>query len=236
MTKPIFLNNSNIRLFVGRLYNHDYLWFSSNEISKVSITIPVIHNYALSYALSSYSYGVYTGSTPRYFEDLPKMSLYATPAVAEVSSRTSITFNAINSLTLRTDDGPNVNTPDLGRRVYLDPVTAQTYAKPAPGFHFYVFTYDGFNPPGVVRLGKKGAAVRIVWQEIMDATAYYKESPVMPTHPVNPLDVSGNVFEYDPIAIPPHLLFRIARITNDWFVFFGSHIVLLPKLVRERCA
>ena len=55
-----------IRLFVGRLYNHDYLWFSSTEISKVSATLPVLHNYALCYALSGYERGVALGSIPTY--------------------------------------------------------------------------------------------------------------------------------------------------------------------------
>ena len=48
--EPIRLADHGVRLFAGRLYNHDYLWFSSTEISKVSTTLPVIHNYALTYA------------------------------------------------------------------------------------------------------------------------------------------------------------------------------------------
>jgi hypothetical protein len=27
------------------------------------------------------------------------------------------------------------------------------------------------------------------------------------------------------VAIPPHLIFRIAEIRNDWFVIFDEHVV-----------
>lgn len=84
MTDSIPLGEHGIRLYVGRVYNHDYLWFSSNEISKLSATQPVLHNYALSYALSQRSWGVCVGSVPRYLEDeegeFGSMPVYATPA------------------------------------------------------------------------------------------------------------------------------------------------------------
>ena len=99
MANAIRLYEHGVRVFAGRLYNHDYLWFSSNEISKVSITQPVLHNYALCYAISQRSYGAYLGSTPKYVEDpdgeFNAMPLYATPAHAdhpEHISRTTITF------------------------------------------------------------------------------------------------------------------------------------------------
>ena len=78
MNEPLDLNSRGIRLYSARLYNHDYLWFSSFEISKMAGTAPAIHSYALSYAISSYSYGVYSGGGPRYEEDLspcPHMQL-----------------------------------------------------------------------------------------------------------------------------------------------------------------
>lgn len=80
MSERLDLNAQGIRLYAGRLYHHDFLWFSSFEISKTAATFPLIHNYALSYAVSGYSHGVYRGSTPRYAEDLNAMPAYATPA------------------------------------------------------------------------------------------------------------------------------------------------------------
>ena len=41
MSSAISLKEKGIRVFNCRLYNHDYLWFSSYEISKISSTIPI---------------------------------------------------------------------------------------------------------------------------------------------------------------------------------------------------
>jgi CRISPR-associated protein Csc1 len=224
-----------VRVFAGRLYNHDYLWFSSTEISKVSVTLPVLHNYALSYALSHFERGVSIGSVPQYATDLAAMPLYATPAEALSAERTVITFNAIDSVTLRTDVKPNVNTPDLGKRIYLDPIYEQrSVQSPVRGYQVYVFSFDQRAPRSVTRLGKKGCPVRMRWTELQRPIARLLDDPQRPTHPVNPLDVSGQLLRYEPIAIPPHLLVREAEIAHDWFISSGGHRIHVPKLVLER--
>lgn len=234
MSSRLDLGAQGLSLYAGRLYNHDYLWFSSLEISKTSATHPVIHNYALSYALNGYSYGVYLGNAPRYEEDLSSMQGYATPARPEHNpARTRITQNAVNSRTLRTDDAPRgTNSPALGWRLVLDPVwrQASTVGRPT-GFTFYLFARGSFNPPGVVRLGKKGCPVRLDWEEIVPAVAVFADEPVPPSHAVNPLDISGEPVSYDPVPIPPHLVLREATIRRDWFVFSGRHRVHLPRRV-----
>ncbi len=236
MKTAISLNNSSIRLFHCHIYNHDYLWFSSFEISKVSTTLPVIHNYALSYSMGDFSYASYSGSTPNYEEDLKSMRLYCTPGYAEYFSMSKITYNAINDKTLRTDDAvKGLNTPKLGWRNYINPVVEDNNSKLSNGFKFYLFTYDGSLPKGVTRLGKKGCAMRITWYEIQNPLAIFKESQVRPGHTINPLDISGNVISYDPLIIPPHLLFRTAEICNDWFIFAGKDVVHLPGRVKEKC-
>jgi len=228
VTEQLDLNSQGIRLNAGTLYNHDYLWFSSFEISKTAATAPLIHNYALSYAVSGYSYGVYVGNTPRYDEDLASMPAYATPArpLGPVS-RTRFTQNAVNSRSLRTDDAPRgSNSPSLGWRLVLDPVW-RTNGVPgaSPGFLFYLFAKNEFRPPCVVRLGKKGCPIRFDWQEISPAVAVFATHAVRPTHAVNPLDAQGEIVSYDPVAIPPHLIFRFAEIRKDWFVFSGEHVI-----------
>lgn len=237
MADRLDLNTRGIRLYAGRLYNHDYLWFSSFEISKTAATFPLIHNYALSYAVSGYSYGIYVGSAPRYEEDLAAMPAYATPARPEgVVSRTRFTQNAVNSKTLRTGEKKiypylrSINTPELGWRLVLDPVWRGSAMGSVPsGFVFYLFAREGFRPPPVVRLGKKGCPIRFEWEEIASAVAVLTESAVHPTHAVNPLDVQGEILSYDPLPIPPHLIFRTAEIRKDWFVFAGEHRVLVPR-------
>lgn len=232
MNGRLDLNAQGIRLYAGCLYNHDYLWFSSLEISKTAATLPLIHNYALSYAISGYSYGVYVGNTPRYIEDLNAMPAYATPARPQGTvARTRFTQNAVNSRTLRTDDAPRGrNSPALGWRLVLDPVWRTGVLQEEPvGFTFYLFARGPFRPPPVVRLGKKGCPIRLEWDEISPAVATFTESGVSPTHSVNPLDVQGELVSYEPLSIPPHLILRTVEVCRDWFVFSNEHVVHIPR-------
>jgi CRISPR-associated protein Csc1 len=239
MAQTIRLHERGVRVFAGRLYNHDYLWFSSNEISKMSTTQPILHNYALCYALSQRSYRVCIGSTPKYVEDMAgefgAMPLYATPAHASNVKRTTITFNAVDSLTLTTGDSKTMNTPNLGKRVYLnlawEPHGAQ---HPQLGYEFYAFTFDGYHLPSAFRLGKKGSPIRVRWEELPDAMAVFRDQPQRPTHVINPLDVSGQLISYDPVSIPPHLLLRTVTLERDWFVLSGPHRIHVPKTVIAR--
>jgi CRISPR-associated protein Csc1 len=237
MRRAISLHDHGVRVFSCRLYNHDYLWFSSHEISKISTTLPVLHNYALTYSLGDFSYGISHDTAPHYAQDLERISLYATPATASSYSRTRITYNAVNSRSLRTDDAPRgINSPDLGWHNYIDPVYAgDDRSAQQLGFACYVFTFEGQQPKGVARLGKKGAAVRIRWEEIESPVAVWREEPIRPTHALNPLDISGQVTAYEPVGIPPHLVLRTAEVRADWFVLAGPHRVHIPVRVLKRC-
>jgi CRISPR-associated protein Csc1 len=241
MANAIRLYERGVRVFAGRLYNHDYLWFSSNEISKVSTTQPILHNYALCYALSQRSYSVCVGSMPKYVSDpdaeFGAMPLYATPAdaTAENVKRTTITFNAVDTRTLTTGDSKTLNTPNLGKRIYLNLQWEGGNAeRPSKGYTFYVFTFDQYHPPGVARLGKKGCPVRLRWDEISQPLALFREGQQRPSHLINPLDVNGQVVSYDPVMIPPHLLLRTPTLAADWWVFSERHAIQVPKRVLER--
>lgn len=233
--KTINLQEKGIRVFYGRLYNHDYLWFSSSEISKIITTIPVIHNYALSYALSYFSYGVFEGNKPRYSDDLRQMPIYATPAINLQATKITISFNAMDDLTLTTGVSKKSNTPNLGKRVYVNPIfkTSNPYYS-LRYFHFYAFFIKNTIPPSIVRLGKKGCSCRIHWKDISNPIARLEEEFFKPTHPVNPLDVEGEIGAFDLVSIPPHSFFRTARIKNDWVIKQKEHCILLPKLIREK--
>jgi CRISPR-associated protein Csc1 len=233
----ISLQDHGVKVFVGRVFNHDYLWFSTTEISKRSETIPVLHNYALTYALGDFSY--WQGPpTPQYESDLAKIRLYALPSASDSATRTRLTYNAVNSRTLRTDDKPSgVNAPDLGQRTYVDPVFG-AQAQSISGFTVYVFVYDDARPKSLFRLGKKGAAMRARWTEVQQPRAVIRDAPVEPTHPVNPLDVGGEIVTYEPVMMPPHLLLRRVQIQKDWFVFAELdrfyHRIHVPKRVLTR--
>ncbi|MBY0552133.1 MAG: type I-D CRISPR-associated protein Cas5/Csc1 [Candidatus Obscuribacterales bacterium] len=223
-----------LRLLSAEMHNHDFLWFSSFEISKTSTTAPILHNYALTYAVNGFSHGTYSGCVPRYKEDLALMSSYATPALPRTQPKsTRFTQNAINSFTLRTDDAPGGrNSPALGWRVVLDPTWRGKDS--LTGFQFYLFADEDFVPPSVVRLGKKGCPIRISWSEIDTGEPVFCKSPVIPSHAVNPLDVTGKIVSCSPVPIPPHLVFRQAEIQDDWFLFKDGHRVHVPARLIER--
>lgn len=236
MADSLDLNQHGVRLYSGRLYNHDYLWFSSTEIGQISTTLPVLHNYALSYALSGFAWAA-SPSLPQYQADLAQMRLYALPTELRASgvpaARTAITYNAIDSLTLQTNIGPNVNTPMLGKRVYLDPIFEPTDREDR-GYPIFVFVFSGSAPPSVFRLGKKGASMRARWHEVTQPRVEFHTDAQEVSHLVNPLDVAGSILRFEQVSIPPHLLLRSAVVSDDWFVRIGRDIIHLPRLARER--
>jgi hypothetical protein len=59
-------------------------------------------------------------------------------------------------------------------------------------------------------------------EEVENSLAIFKDEGKIVTHPLNPLDIAGKVIVYDPISLPPHMLFRTAEIAEDWFVFSGN--------------
>ena len=63
--------------------------------------------------------------------------------------------------------------------------------------------------------------------------AVFREEVTRPTHPLNPLDIGGELIAYDPVILPPHMLFRTAEIAEDWFVFSGRHRVHVPGRVMK---
>lgn len=230
MSDSLDLGASGIQVYRGRLFHHDYLWFSSFEIAKTTRTAPIVHNYALSYAISGYTYGIYRGSLPTYDADLTAMDVYTTPARPAASHRpgwTRLTQNAIDNRTHRTEGPRNVNTPNLGWRIVLNPCWETESLQ--DGFEFYAFAKNTVALPGVIRLGKKGCPIRLHWTRIDATTATRLTGPLEPTHAVNPLDVQGKIVAYQPVSIPPHLVFRQAQIADDWFLLTGDDRIHVPR-------
>ena len=237
MMEYLDLKEHGIRLYRGNIFNHDFLWFSSSEIAQVSNTWPILHNYALTYALGQFSHGLSFGTTPTYEEDLPKIPLHATPALNYRAKKCSLTFNAIDDLTQRTDTGGKLNTPSIATRIVIVPEKkskSNAEKKVEEGYILYCFVWDEYRLPGAFRLGKKGCAMRAFWEEVDAERAVFIEEPVTPAHPVNPLDIAGELVWYEPVLIPPHMVFRRAQIKGDYFVPDKNRMVLLPKRIQER--
>lgn len=216
MASTIRLADYGVRLFYGVLETHDFLWFASYDVSGLSATEVVVHNYALTYALSRFERGIVLGQGPAYQADLAQMPLYATPADLLVednpfAGKVKLTWNAIDTRTQRTQDPDYIkrNTPMMGRRVVVAPMAR---------FGFYVFAFDGSQPPGAIRLGKKRSPCRVRYTEIPDPAAHLTSETFTPTHLVNPLDVGGTVEAFNVVSIPPHLLLRNAHLREDYVV------------------
>ena len=216
MSQTIKLADHNVWLFYAVLEAHDFLWFASYDVSAISSTEMVVHNYALSYALSRFERGIVFEQSPTYEQDLAQMPLYATPAGMLLrdnpfAGKVKQTWNAVDVRTQGTQDPDYIkrNTPKMGKRVVIAPLTR---------FTFYVFTFDGQQPPGAIRLGKKRAPCRVRYEEIPEPTVRRQTRTFAPSHLVNPLDVRGKVEAFNPINIPPHLLLYNARISDDYVV------------------
>jgi len=242
------LQNAGLTLWQGRFENHDFLWFATTDLNATASTWPILHNYALTYAICQYSHAAYRGFRPSYDADLDRMRAYALPAQNAPAGRTSFTLNAIDEITQRTDkivgsDGKlrdaKFNTPKLGRRVCLTPtMTIPARSGPA-GFEVYAFGWDGFAPPSVFRLGKKGCPIRVWWEKIQDANPILDDTLFSPVHPVNPRDLLGSqadsLVAYYPAFLPPHLLYTRATLRNEWKIRLatGGWIHVPARVVRR---
>jgi CRISPR-associated protein Csc1 len=212
MSAPVPLERLGLRLYHAILRLDDYLWFASSERSAVVETETVLHNYALAYALNGPERAIEVGAAPHYTEDLKDVPLYPTPATPmSPSRRTTITYNAVDERTLLTDLREYIgkrNEPNLGQKRVIEP---------GARFRFYVFARGDAVAPRVFRLGKKRSPVCLERLDLL-ASAVARETSAEPTHPLNPLDVSGRIVAYRPVAVPPHLLLDAAWIEDGHFV------------------
>jgi len=154
-----------------------------------------VGNYALMYAINRHIHAVHrnaSGTVPFYKQDLPKMSIYATPAYISSESEVPITmdksvnwgnqpqvyitFNSVNTLTQLTETG-RLNLPQIGRKAKFPPLNS---------FDFFAI---GGNPSGVIRLGKKQVACRIFAIPLI--VERFLTGSFNPSHPINPTDLAG---------------------------------------------
>ena len=163
------------------------------------------------------------------------MPLYTTPADMLVednpfAGKIRLTWNALDTHAQKTEtpEFKDSNSPKFGRRVVVAPMTR---------FGFYVFVFDGSQPPGAIRLGKKRSPCRVRYTEIPDPVARLTSDTFTPSHLINPLDVEGTVEAFNVVNIPPHLLLRNARLREDYVVKHkegrAHHVIHVPKRVLK---
>ncbi len=220
----------DVRAFDVILRLDDYLWFSSHEWGNNNETTALVHNYALSFALSGGDRILAFGGTPDYEGDLATLDVYCSPArlLADQSIRqlrAVFTFNSIDGPTQRTQAlriGEKVNDPKFGKRQVL---------YPGLRFHFVAFTRNAFDLPRVFRLGKKRSPVVI--ETIKEIRGNTFEGTEQPNHAVNPLDVAGVVEDCIMHLMPPHMIYEEATIAGDHFLRAGADAFHIPKRVMQ---
>ncbi|MHA1742022.1 MAG: type I-D CRISPR-associated protein Cas5/Csc1 [Candidatus Thorarchaeota archaeon] len=138
-----------------KLIPEDFLFFVSYEFNTFTQMQPVIHNYALTYALAQ-QFNVASLGTKPHYEELQGFGRYATPAVAlDDPQFVTHTYNSVCTRTNQTQSSFNV--PSLGRNRKLVPASTR--------FEFFVFS-DGSRIPRYVRIGKKSCISRIEAHEL----------------------------------------------------------------------
>ena len=154
-----------------------------------------VGNYALMYAINRKVSDIQrnaSGTVPFYKEDMPKMSIYATPASVTSESKVPlaphtiirwenqpqayITFNSVNTITQLTETD-RVNLPQIGRKAKCPPLNS---------FDFFAI---GGNPSGVVRLGKKQVPCRV--HAVTLNVERVSSDIFRPSHPVSLEDLTG---------------------------------------------
>lgn len=223
----IRLRYPNLKVFYVKIFPHDFLWFASFDSGAISITEPVVHNYALSYAISNFNRVLANTAIPTYEEDLEVMNWYTCPAKAIRSARTALMWNAIDTKTQTTEDPAfeKANTPKFGTRHVLVPW-------PATVFETYIFSKTGQKPPRVIRLGKKRAPC-VLESEELNLQGFREMKVAKPTHLVNPLDTNGTLESYRIVTIMPSLLVDEAVILDAVVFKDRKHWVLIPKRLLE---
>ena len=205
----------------------DFLFFVSNEFNTSTYMQPVIHNYALTYALARQFIVGFQGVTPRY-EELETFENYATPAIALQDPKfVTHTYNSVCSRTNRTRSVYNI--PSLGRNQKIMPESTV--------FQFLVFSVDG-RIPSHIRVGKKSciSEVRATKLKIVEVVEDPSE-PIDVKVCYNILDLSSNdiILSADMLLMYPSPVARSMTVRAPYFVLDDDQeqfAVPIPKHLR----
>lgn len=208
---------------------HDSLYFATREIGRLYETEPIIHNYALCYALGLVDSEIYSTTVPeehsyRYFcpEQIPKyeqhltplnqQGIYVTPAKALSHSSTLNTWKYANNNYHVEMEKTQKNIPSFGRAKEIAPESK---------FEFFIISEKPLKLAKWIRLGKWMSKAEIeikATQEVKRSTA---EQQFICPHPLNPLDVmfSHQVISYDVVNMPPVSLIQNVKINGQYYQF-----------------
>ncbi|WP_414566144.1 MULTISPECIES: type I-D CRISPR-associated protein Cas5/Csc1 [unclassified Anabaena] len=209
---------------------HDSLYFATREIGRLYETEPIIHNYALCYALGLVDSEIYSTTVAeeysyRYFcpEQVPKyeehltplnqQGIYVTPAVAISHSAILNTWKYANNNYHVEMEKTQKNIPSFGRAKEIAPESK---------FELFVISQKQLKLPKWIRLGKWMSKAELLIQEV--TTIELKTGDFSFSYPLNPLDVmfTHQVVSYDVINMPPVSLIQNVSICQGHYYEFDN--------------
>ncbi|PSB01139.1 type I-D CRISPR-associated protein Cas5/Csc1 [Merismopedia glauca] len=221
---------------------HDSLYYATREIGRLYETEPIIHNYALCYALGlvdseKYVTTVSEEHSYRYFcpEQVPKYEEHLTPLnqqVIYVTPASSISHTSILNTWKYANNNYHVemektqkNIPSFGRTKEIAPESL---------FEFFVISQTELKLPKWIRIGK--------WMSKAEVTVKKLPQPKTKTdlficiHPLNPLDVmfTNQVISYDVVNMPPVSLIKNVQMRGQYYYFDDINDVKLPVRMQYR--
>ncbi len=217
-------------VYRGTLELHDNLYYATREIGRLYETEPVLHNYALCYALglvdsAKYATTVPEGSGYRYFcpEQVPMYEAHLTPLNQQgiyVTPARAVRHTAVLNTWKYADNRYHVemqktqkNIPSFGRAKEIAPESQ---------FEFFVISNQSLTLPRWIRLGKWMSKAKVDVKELPAPKRNSKKEFSFP-YPLNPLDVmfTNQVLSYDTINMPPVSLIRNVRMVGEYYSFEG---------------
>ena len=208
---------------------HDSLYFATREIGRLYETEPVIHNYALCYALGLVDSEIYSTTVSeehsyRYFcaEQVPKyephltalnqQGIYVTPGRSISHSSTLNTWKYANNNYHVEMEKTQKNIPSFGRTKEIAPESK---------FEFFIISENPLKLAKWIRLGKwmSKAAVEILEQKEVKRSP--SETDFIFPYLLNPLDVmfSHQVISYDVVNMPPVSLIQNVKMLGRYYEF-----------------
>lgn len=221
---------------------HDSLYFATREIGRLYETEPVLHNYALCYALGlvdsdrhqttvseAHSYRYFCPEQiPKYEEHLTPLNhqgIYVTPARAVTHTAVLNTWKYANNNYHVEMEKTQKNIPSFGRAKEIAPESQ---------FECFVIAEQPLTLPRWVRLGKWASKAEVKREKLPNPKKLQGEFVF--SHPLNPLDVmfTHQVLSYDTINMPPVSLIRNVRMRGEYYTFEGLDHLKIPAQMQYR--
>ena len=220
----------------------DNLYYATREIGRLYETEPILHNYALCYALGLVDSAVYATTVAeensyRYFcsEQVPKyedhltplntQGIYITPARAVNHSAVLHTWKYANNNYHVEMEKTQKNIPSFGRAKEIAPESV---------FECFILSEKSLTLPKWIRLGKWMSKAEVTIQPLMPKLN--REDVFTCSHPLNPLDVmfTNQVLSYDTINMPPVSLIRNVQMRGESYTFDELKYLRLPARMAYR--